>query len=99
VELDQVPEDLLGLRQEVAAMRVELAQAVRHVAVVRYDAFAGGGGQLSWSTALLDDRGDGVVLTAIHGRQDARSYAKSVSGWSGQQLSDEEQQAVAHARG
>src|SRR4051812_35146347 len=97
--IDSVPEDVLGLRQEVAALRAEARGALRHLAVVRYDAFDDMGGQLSWSLALLDDGGDGVVLTSIHGRTDARTYAKNVTGWaSEQQLSPEETEAIAHAR-
>jgi hypothetical protein len=58
------------------------------------------GGHLSWSLALLDDNGDGVVVTSIHGRSDARTYAKNVSGWSStQQLSPEEEEAIGFARG
>lgn len=99
-----LPQDALGLRQEVAALRGEAANALKHLAVVRYDAFGAGpdrgsGGQLSWSLALLDDHGDGAVLTSIHGRNEARTYAKSISGWTcEQQLSPEEESAVAHAR-
>ncbi|RYJ04938.1 MAG: DUF4446 family protein, partial [Actinomycetales bacterium] len=89
--VDALPEDLHGLRQEVAALRAEGKDALRHLAVVRYDAFGDMGGHLSWSLALLDDGGHGVVVTSIHGRSDARTYAKSVSGWtSEQQLSPEE---------
>lgn len=96
---DAVPGDLLGLRQEVAALRLETTGALRHLAVVRYDAFGDVGGQQSWSVALLDNAGDGLVLTAIHGRSEARSYAKSVAGWhSAQPLSPEEEQAIARAR-
>ena len=96
---DALPEDVYGLRQEVAALRAETGDALRHLAVVRYDAFGDMGGHLSWSLALLDDAGNGVVLTSIHGRSDARSYAKSVAGWSSsQQLSPEEEEAIAHAR-
>jgi hypothetical protein len=96
---DALPEDVVGLRQEVAALRVETRGALRHLAVVRYDAFGDMGGQLSWSVALLDDAGDGVVLTSIHGRSDARTYAKSVSAWTcEQQLSPEEDEAIGHAR-
>ena len=96
---DALPEDVVGLRQEVAALRAEAAGALRHLGVVRYDAFNDAGGRLSWSVALLDDAGDGVVLTAIHGRSEARSYAKSVSGWTcEQQLSPEEEDAVRSAR-
>ena len=100
VDASDLPEDALGLRHEVAALRGEAASALKHLAVVRYDAFGTGldksrGGQLSWSLALLDDHGDGTVLTSIHGRNEARAYAKSVTGWScEQQLSPEEQEAI-----
>ena len=97
--VDALPEDVMGLRQEVAALRAEAAGALRHLAVVRYDAFNDMGGHLSWSLALLDDGGDGVVLTSIHGRSEARTYAKNISGWtSQQQLSPEEDEAVTHAK-
>src|SRR6185503_11646627 len=98
-DADALPEDVQGLRQEVAALRVEGGDALRHLAVVRYDAFGDMGGHLSWSLALLDDSGDGVVLTSIHGRSDSRTYAKSISSWTcEQQLSPEEDDAIAHAR-
>jgi hypothetical protein len=96
---DALPEDVHGLRQEVAALRAEAGDALRHLAVVRYDAFGDMGGHLSWSLALLDDAGNGVVLTSIHGRSDARTYAKNISAWSSQQqLSPEEEEAITHAR-
>ena len=98
-DVDAVPEDVLGLRQEVAALARDAEQALRHLAVVRYDAFDDMGGQLSWSLALLDDAGSGVVLTSIHGRSDGRTYAKNVTAWTcEQQLSPEETEAIAHAR-
>jgi outer membrane murein-binding lipoprotein Lpp len=94
-----LPTDVEGLRSEVQALRMEAAQAMRHLAVVRYDAFGDMGGHLSWSMALLDDGGDGVVLTSIHGRSEARTYAKNVTGWScEQQLSPEEEEAVKFAK-
>lgn len=96
---EALPEDVHGLRQEVAALRAEARGSLRHLAVVRYDAFGDMGGHLSWSLALLDDSGDGVVLSSIHGRSDARSYAKNIAGWrSEQQLSPEEDEAIANAR-
>ena len=97
--VDALPEDVHGLRQEVAALRAEAKDALRHLSVVRYDAFGDMGGHLSWSLALLDDGGHGVVLTSIHGRSEARTYAKSITAWScEQQLSPEELEAIEHAR-
>ena len=99
VDASDLPQDALGLRHEVAALRAEAGSALKHLAVVRYDAFDEMGGRLSWSLALLDDSGDGVVLTSIRGRNEARTYAKSVAAWSSdQELSPEEAEAVAHAR-
>ena len=84
---------------EIEALQLDAATALRHVAVVRYDAFGDMGGHLSWSLALLDDGGDGIVLTSIHGRSDSRTYAKNVTAWSAsQQLSPEEQEAIGFAR-
>ncbi|CAA9331508.1 MAG: no significant homology Putative N-terminal signal sequence was found by PSORT [uncultured Nocardioidaceae bacterium] len=95
----RLPTDVRGLRAEVEALRHEVAGAVRRLAVVRYDAFGDMGGRLSWSMAVLDDGGNGVVVTSIHGRSDARTYAKSVVAWSGdQQLSPEESDAIQQAK-
>ncbi|HJQ05046.1 MAG TPA: DUF4446 family protein [Nocardioides sp.] len=94
-----LPADVPSLRAEVAALREEAKGALRHLAVVRYDAFDEMGGRLSWSLALLDDAGDGVVLTSIRGRDEARTYAKPIAAWAGEsELSPEETEAVAHAR-
>jgi len=96
---EPIPPDLEVLRDEVVRLRADAVETLRHLAVVRYDAFGDMGGHLSWSLALLDDGGNGVVLTSIHGRSDARTYAKNVAGWScDAQLSPEEAEAIGYAR-
>lgn len=98
--VDHLPRDTGALRREVAALSDAQAHTFRHLAVVRYDAFGDTGGALSWSLALLDDSGSGVVITSIHGRTETRTYAKSVTAWSSEQtLTPEEEQALAEARG
>ena len=84
---------------DLAALRADLSEALRHVAVVRYDAFGDMGGRLSWSMALVDDAGNGVVLTSIHGRSEARSYAKNINEWKCEQaMSPEEHEALGLAK-
>ncbi|WP_299443789.1 DUF4446 family protein [uncultured Phycicoccus sp.] len=84
---------------DLAALRAEVAQTLKHVAVVRYDAFADMGGRLSFSAAVVDDSGDGLVLSSIHARGESRTYAKGVvAGASDATLTPEEQQALAAAR-
>jgi len=91
--------ELRQLRKDLGELRVDLSDALRHLAVVRYDAFGDTGGQLSWSMALLDDNGNGVVLTSINSRSDARSYAKNVREYvSESKLSPEEAEAIDRLR-
>ena len=75
-----------------------LLRTVQRVGLVRYDAFDDMGGHLSFSAALLDGQGNGLVITSINGRQDTRCYAKPVEGWtSSHNLSEEEELAIQRA--
>ncbi|MEX0875734.1 MAG: DUF4446 family protein [Actinomycetota bacterium] len=95
-------EEVRGLRtdiQQLAADLQTLAEAFRgalqRFAVYRYDAFEDMGGQLSFSAALLNDHGDGLVISCINGRQEARTYAKPIQrAASAYNLSPEEQEAI-----
>ncbi|HUG88845.1 MAG TPA: DUF4446 family protein, partial [Actinomycetota bacterium] len=86
------------LAETDARVREHLARSVQRVGLIRYDAFEDMGGQLSFSLALLDEAGDGVVVSAINGRQDTRVYAKPVRAADSQHnLSDEEADAIRQA--
>jgi hypothetical protein len=84
--------------ERLDALESRLARAVQHVGLVRFDAFPGAGGRLSFSAALLDDEGSGIVLTAIAGREETRVYCKPLrQGASPLPLSPEEKEAVSMA--
>jgi hypothetical protein len=53
-------------------------RALRDLAVVRYDALSEMSSQLSFSVALLNALGDGVMLSSINGRTETRTCAKIV---------------------
>lgn len=99
-------DEVRGLRDDVArqqeygdALRALIAGGLSRAATVRYDAFDDMGGRMSFSTALLDEHGDGVVMTSINGRVETRTYAKTVTaGQSPHNLSEEEAQAIRVAR-
>lgn len=72
--------------------------SVQRVGLLRYDAFEDVGGRLSFSCAMLDEHGTGVVLTSINGRQETRVYAKPITeGRSSYNLSSEEEEAIRQA--
>jgi uncharacterized protein YjiS (DUF1127 family) len=74
-------------------------RALRDIGIVRYDALNEMSGQMSFSLALLNSVGDGVVVSSINGRAETRTYAKTVkSGQGVQKLSPEENAAIRSAR-
>jgi hypothetical protein len=81
----------------VARARIDACHQRR--ALVRYDAIKDVGGHQSTSLALLDDRGSGLVISAIQGRDYARIYVKDVVGGApgSIELTPEERQAVDRA--
>jgi hypothetical protein len=94
--LHEYVEDMaVGLHQRMATAEERLDGAVAYRALVRYDAYGEMSGHQSTSIALLDARRNGVVLSSILHRDQARLYAKRVEGGVGElELSPEEQEAV-----
>jgi hypothetical protein len=101
--VDDEEAELARLRSELDGVLVGLSETLRHIAVVRYDVadeLDVAGSTHSWSLALLDDAGDGVVLTLLPGRGDQKTYAKNIRGGECDiDLTEEERQAVDYARG
>lgn len=104
----------LGKELETLAARIEAAEAdlraadgvlgerlrgaITRVAVVRYDALGEMTGQQSSSLALLDGHSNGIVLSSILHRDQARLYVKPVvDGRSELRLTPEEDEAVRRA--
>ncbi len=82
------------------AIEEKLAGCVRAPRVYRYDAFDDVGSQLSFSTAFLDGKGEGAVLTTLYSRLESRTYCKPVSGGaSPYPLTEEEQEVIARSLG
>lgn len=77
-EIERLRAEVGRLHREFDQFRVAIDESIRRVAVLRYDAFGEMGGRLSWSVALLDDLGDGVVLTALVNRAESRCYIKTM---------------------
>ena len=98
--LTALARDVETVRGDVESVRGDLRTSLRNVSVVRYDAFGDMGGRLSFSCAVVDDAGDGLVISSIHARGESRTYAKGIVGGTSEiTLTPEEQEAVAAARG
>lgn len=97
-EKERLEAEIESLQARVRHVEEKGRNAKRHVGLVRFDAFDEIGGHQSFAVALLDDRGDGLVLSTIVGRETARVFAKAiVAGRSERELSGEERRALREA--
>lgn len=77
-----------------------IRSSARGIATVRFDAFAGNGsgGMQSFATALISERGDGVVISSMHAREHTRVFAKPITNFTSEfELTEEEQRAITEA--
>jgi hypothetical protein len=70
-------------------------KAVQRVGLVRFNPFEDTGGNQSFALAMLDQHGDGFVVSSLHARNGTRVYGKAVAGGRSEAaLSDEEAEAL-----
>jgi hypothetical protein len=75
-----------------------MPSTIRCVGLVRFSPFHDTGGDQSFALALLDGKGDGVVITGLHSRHDSRLYAKPIErNGSSYSLTPEEREAMERA--
>lgn len=88
----------LGTRLGEAEDR--LPYALSYVGVVAYNAFGNISGRQSRSVALLNQRGDGLIITLLASRDETVFFTKQVTGGRGvEELAPEEAAAVDRALG
>jgi hypothetical protein len=98
IRVDGLEDRIEHLEHNMDALHELQLSAVQRIGLVRYDAFDDMGGELSFALALLNDHGDGVVMSTITGRQDNRTYSKQViKGRAAIQSSAEEDAAIKQA--
>jgi hypothetical protein len=95
-----VEDSLASSETKMVAHEQRIDGCIAHAALVRYDAYNELSGAQSSSMALLDTHRNGIVLTSIVHRDQARIYLKQLNeGEPEIELSPEEQQAVDRALG
>ena len=70
-------------------------KAVQRVGLVRFNPFEDTGGNQSFALAMLDQHGDGFVVSSLHARAATRVYGKAIAGGRSEAaLSEEEAEAL-----
>lgn len=97
-ELGHLDEAVTGMEPRLASVEARIPLAISYTGIVAYDAFDNIAGNLSRSISLLNEHGDGVVISLLVGRNETLFFTKQVRGRVGmEELSPEESQAIAMA--
>ncbi|MFD2117408.1 DUF4446 family protein [Paenibacillus yanchengensis] len=90
-QLQQIEEQLQTVQQRMPLQKSK-------VGIVRFNPFGETGHNLSFAIAIINEQQDGIVLSAIHNRENSIVYAKPISqGQSTYKLTPEELEAVEQA--
>lgn len=110
-DLKSILENLLGnfekesekvsqLIKELKNLRQGNLYNIQKIGLVRFNPFAGTGGNQSFCLALLDGEDSGLVISSLHSRDTTRIYAKPVKKGKaiGYDFSNEENQVIKQAK-
>jgi len=96
---------LHGAREEIEKYLTEAERRIRRsiqgISTVRFNPFkgTGGGGNQSFATAIIDEDGNGVVLSSLYSRDRVSMYAKPVIKYKSEyELTKEERDAIMKAK-
>lgn len=92
-------EQLKKLSEKLDAEVLKNKNSLQRIGFNRYNPFTDTGGDQSFSAAILDENGNGIVISSLHSRENTRLYAKKVikGKVESQGTSVEEQQVIKEA--
>ena len=92
-------EDRLN-REAIRELNKFQRECFQKIGVIKYDAFDGMGGKLSFALCILNYKNSGYIINSIHSREAAFTYIKVVeNGQTEKVLSDEEKTVLEQALG
>ena len=87
------------IAEHALKLDTRLAQAVRNVSTVRFKAFDQNSSNQSFAIALVNELGDGVILSSLHHRERVSVFAKPVAKYEcAQDLTEEEEKVLLEAK-
>jgi hypothetical protein len=76
-----------------------VSHSLRNAQTIRYKAFEVNGSNQSFSIALLNEKGNGVIITSLHARDRINTFAKPVEKYtSTYELTDEEREVIEESK-
>jgi len=94
-ELNRLDIEQKKMAEHIEAIEKRLKQSIQTVNTVRFNPFENSGSNQSFAIALLDENGDGVVISSLYSRDKVNVYAKPIVDYKSEyRLSNEEKEAI-----
>ncbi len=105
IHMNKEIEDFRAFRKELELYLTNVEKRIRRsvqgVHTLRFNPFkgTGGGGNQSFATAIINEEGDGVILSSLYSREHVSIFSKPVKSHVSEfELSEEEREALAKAK-
>ena len=85
--------------KEISVINTKLKKSIRGLETVRFNPFPDQGSNQSFAIGMLDEEGDGLVISSLYSRDRMSVFAKPVKGGqSSYELTTEEKEALKKAK-
>ena len=97
--LERLAEAHADLLKQTGEIDIRVKKSIRGIGTIRFNPFKGtSGSNQSFATALINEKGDGVVISSLYSRERVSVFAKPLKDLGSKyELSEEEQLAVKEA--
>ena len=87
-----------SMEKDIALMNAKLKKSIRGLNTIRFNPFPDQGGNQSFAIGMLNEEGDGVVLSSLYSRDRMSVFAKPIKNKKSEyELSAEEKEALKKA--
>ena len=87
------------ISKHALSLDTRVSNALRNAQTIRYKAFEANGSNQSFSIALLNEKGNGVIISSLHSRDRISTFAKPVEKYlSSYDLTEEELAVISEAK-
>ena len=88
-----------NIEKDIVTINAKLKKSIRGLETIRYNPFPDQGSNQSFAIGILNEEGDGVVLSSLYSRERMSIFAKPVkNGVSSYELSAEEKEVLLKAK-
>src|SRR3989344_891610 len=97
-DISQLKKAKESMEKDIAMMNVKLKKSIRGLNTTRFNPFPDQGSNQSFAIGMLNEEGDGLVISSLYSRERMSIFAKPVkNGKSEYELTTEEKEALRRA--